>query len=103
MLGRAGGGLHAIVFENGHLGLREANPMQLSITKAHQWLVHGTSDDVVPPSFSRDYVALKQRRSGKEQEDAHLLEVPGADHFDLIDPRSKAWNSIEPIALDATA
>ena len=82
---------------------REANPMQLSITRARQWLVHGTSDDVVPPSFSRDYVALKQRRSGKEQEDTHLLEVPGADHFDLIDPRSKAWNSIEQIALGATA
>ena len=82
---------------------REANPMQLSITKARQWLIHGTSDDVVPPSFSRDYVALKQRRSGKEQEDAHLLEVPGADHYDLIDPRSKAWNSIEQIVLDVTA
>jgi len=82
---------------------REANPMQLSITKARQWLIHGTSDDVVPSSFSRDYVALKQRRSGKEQEDTHLLEVPGADHFDLIDPRSKAWSSIEQIVLDATA
>jgi acetyl esterase/lipase len=80
---------------------READPMQLSITKAHQWLIHGTSDDVVPPAFSRDYVALKQRRSGKEKEDAHLLEFPGADHYDLIDPRSKIWDSVEQIVLEA--
>ncbi len=82
---------------------READPMQLSIVKARQWLIHGTSDDDVPPSFSRDYVAAKQKRSGKEQEDAHLLEIPGATHFDLIDPRSKAWNRVEQIVLNATA
>ena len=82
---------------------READPMQLSITKAHQWLIHGTSDDVVPPAFSRDYVALKQRRSATQQEDAHPLEIPSADHFDLIDPHRKAWNSVEQIVLDATA
>lgn len=82
---------------------READPMQLSITKARQWLIHGTSDDVVPPAFSRDYVALKQRRSGKEKEGAHLREFPGADHFDLIDPRSNAWNSIAQIVLEAAA
>jgi acetyl esterase/lipase len=82
---------------------READPMQLSITKARQWLIHGTSDDVVPPAFSRDYVALKRRRSGKEKEDAHLRELPGADHFDLIEPRSNAWNSIAQIVLEAAA
>jgi acetyl esterase/lipase len=80
---------------------READPMQLSITMARQWLIHGTSDDVVPPAFSRDYVTLKQRRSGKEKEDAHLLEFPGADHYDPIDPRSNAWNSVEQIVLEA--
>src|SRR5437899_1983555 len=81
----------------------EADPMQLSIAKARQWLIHGTSDDDVPPSFSRDYVALKQRRSGKEEEDVHLLEIPTATHLDLIDPSSKAWNSVERIVLEATA
>jgi acetyl esterase/lipase len=82
---------------------READPMQFSIAKARQWLIHGTSDDVVPPSFSRDYVALKQRRSGKKPENAHLLEIPAASHFDLIDPTSKAWNRVEQIVLEATA
>lgn len=74
---------------------READPMELSITQARQWLAHGSSDDVVPPTFSRDYVTAKQKRSGKEKEDAHLLEIPGASHFDLIDPRTQPWKQIE--------
>ena len=45
--------------------------------------------------FSRDYVSAKQKRSGKEKEDVHLLEIPGAGHFDLIDPRSPAWKKVE--------
>lgn len=79
---------------------REANPMQLSIPQARQWLIHGSADDVVPPAFSRDYVAIKQKRTGKEKEDARLLEISGADHFDLIDPRTPAWKKIEEIVLD---
>jgi acetyl esterase/lipase len=79
---------------------READPMQLSIATARQWILQGTSDDVVPPAFAPDYVAAKQKRSGKEKEDLHLLEIPGAGHFDLIDPRSHAWKQVENTVLD---
>ncbi len=79
----------------------EADPMQLSIMNPRQWLVHGTSDDVVPPAFSRDYVDFKRKRSGDRKEDAHLLEIAGADHFDLIDPQSKAWKEIEKTVLES--
>src|SRR5277367_1902990 len=61
----------------------EADPMQLSV-KATQWLIQGAADDVVPPSFSRNYVQTKQKRG----EDAHYLEISTAGHFDLIDPHS---------------
>jgi len=79
---------------------READPMRLSITKARQWIVHGTADDTVPPAFSRDYVASTQERSGDSKKDIHLLEISGADHFDLIDPRSKAWKQIENTVME---
>ncbi|HVN22241.1 MAG TPA: alpha/beta hydrolase [Dongiaceae bacterium] len=79
---------------------READPMQLSIAKVRQWLIHGSADEVVPPSFSRDYLALKQK---KQKEDVHLLEINGADHFDLIDPHSNAWKQVEKIALQTSA
>src|SRR5207302_10377248 len=78
---------------------READPMQLPIPQARQWLVHGTADDVIPPAFSRDYVSAKQKRTGKEKEDVHLLEISGADHFDVIDPRTPTWKKIEEIVL----
>ena len=74
---------------------READPTELSIPQAQQWLIHGSADDIVPPEFSRDYVAAKVKRADKEKEDAHLLQIAGAGHFDLIDPRSQAWKQVE--------
>src|ERR1019366_5984154 len=46
---------------------READPRGLSVCPARQWLIHGSADDVVPPAFSRDYFAAKQKLSGKEK------------------------------------
>jgi acetyl esterase/lipase len=82
---------------------READPMQLSIPQARQWLIHGSEDDTVPPAFSRDYVATKQKRAGKNKEDAHLLEIPLADHYAMIDPQSAAWKQIEAAVLQLIA
>jgi pimeloyl-ACP methyl ester carboxylesterase len=69
--------------------------MELSIPHARQWLIHDSADDDVPPSFSRDYVAAKEKRAGRKKEEAHLLEIPGASHLDLIDPRTQPWKQIE--------
>jgi len=82
---------------------READPMQLSIPHARQFLIHGEADEVVPPEFSRDYVSAKQKRSGEKKEDANLLQIRGADHFDLIDPRSAAWKEVEQTVLQLVA
>jgi len=77
----------------------EADPMELSIPHARQWLIHGTVDDIVPPDFSRDYVSAKQKRTGKEKEDVNLLAISGANHFDLIDPRVKASERVQETIL----
>jgi acetyl esterase/lipase len=74
---------------------REANPMQLKISQATQWLIHGASDDTVPPFLSRNYTEQK-KRSG---ENVHYLEISTAGHFDLIDPRSTAWPKVEGTVL----
>ena len=50
------------------------------------WCIHGTDDDDVPPSQSRNYVD-RARAQGAE---AHLIEVTG-NHFALIDTESAAW------------
>jgi acetyl esterase/lipase len=75
---------------------READPMRLTIA-ARQWLVHGAEDDTVPPVFSRDYVAAKQ----KMKEDARLVEIVGAGHFQVVDPRSAAWKDVERVVMEA--
>jgi acetyl esterase/lipase len=80
---------------------READPMQLEIPQARQWLIHGTADDVVPADLSRGYVAAKGRLTGNKKEDVHLLQVPDAGHYDLIDPRSAAWTAVEQTVVDA--
>lgn len=82
---------------------READSMQLSIPHARQWLIHGSADDVVPVGFSRDYVAAKQKRTGSQKEDAHLLEISGAGHYDLIDPRSAAWKLVAQTVVELLA
>ena len=75
---------------------READPMKLAI-RARQWLMHGAADDVVPPAFSKDYVSAKQ----KMKEDARLVEISGAGHFEVVDPRSGAWRDVERVVMEA--
>jgi acetyl esterase/lipase len=82
---------------------READPMVQTIPQARQCLIHGSSDDVVPPEFSRGYVATKQQRTGKEKEEVHLVEISGAGHFDLIDPKSQTWKQVLDTLLQLAA
>ena len=73
---------------------QEADPMELSIARVNQRLLHGVDDYIVPVDLARAYERKKQGR-----EDAHLLEIPHAGHFDLIDPRSAAWPKVEETVL----
>jgi acetyl esterase/lipase len=75
---------------------READPMKLAI-KPPQWLVHGAQDDIVPPDLSRDYAKAKTK------EDVHLVMIENAGHFEVVDPRSKAWSEVERIVLGSLA
>jgi acetyl esterase/lipase len=74
---------------------READPMELKIPSATQWLIHGAADDTVPPFLSRNYTEQK-KTSG---ENVHYLEISSAGHSDMVDPRSSAWPKIEGTVL----
>jgi acetyl esterase/lipase len=78
---------------------READPMELRIRHARQWLLHGADDETVPPEFSRNYVSQKK----KAGESAELLEILQAGHFELIDPGSQAFQHVTNTVLTATA
>jgi acetyl esterase/lipase len=75
---------------------QEADPMRVAVGEAKQVLVHGTKDEVIPPAFSSKYVEEKRKKG----ENVKLIEIAGADHFDVIDPRSAAWKQVEGVVVE---
>jgi acetyl esterase/lipase len=70
-----------------------ADPGELLPLGVPQILVQGTEDDQIPPTLPTRW-ADAARRQGDPVE-VHM--VPGAGHFDVVDPESKAW----PASRDA--
>lgn len=66
-----------------------ASPAALLPIGVPQVLIHGTEDDRVPLIVSQDY-AKKALALG---DPVTLIELPGADHFVVIDPTSAAWHT----------
>jgi pimeloyl-ACP methyl ester carboxylesterase len=64
-----------------------ASPARLLPLHIPQVLIHGTDDNRVPLIMSQQY-AQKAARAGDR---IRLIELPGADHFVIIDPASEAW------------
>lgn len=54
-------------------------------------LIHGSADEIVPPALSIQYV---EARKG-DRSVVRLIELPGAGHFDVIDPESPIWRVVE--------
>ncbi len=64
-----------------------ASPIELLPIPVPQRVVHGTADNIVPFDMSQ--------RFAKASKNAKLIALPGAGHFDLIDPRAKVWPTIQ--------
>jgi pimeloyl-ACP methyl ester carboxylesterase len=67
-----------------------ASPASLLPLGVPVLLVHGNRDVDVPSTHSRDY-AEAARRVGDPVE---LVELDGADHFDLIETTHEAWSIV---------
>jgi acetyl esterase/lipase len=75
---------------------RQASPIELLPLRVPERLLHGAKDDVVPIEMSRRF----QAAAAAAGDDARLSELPDAGHFDLIDPRTRAWAAVEAAVLD---
>lgn len=74
---------------------RQASPLELLPLGVPQRLVHGAKDDVVPFEISENYVKAAKTAG----DDARLVALPQAGHFELIDPRFAEWPHIQQTAL----
>jgi acetyl esterase/lipase len=75
---------------------RSASPIELVPLGVAQRVLHGDNDDIVPLEISRRYVAAAK----KSGDDSKLIEVAGAGHFELVDPRSSAWPVVKEAVLE---
>jgi acetyl esterase/lipase len=67
-----------------------ADPSALLPLGVPALLVHGEADENVPPAMSVGFAA-RARAAG---DDAEAVVVPGAGHFDHLDPGSEAWAAV---------
>ncbi|GAB3370797.1 alpha/beta hydrolase family protein [Amycolatopsis echigonensis] len=66
-----------------------ASPIRQLPIGCPQLVVHGDADVRVPVAHSRDYVAAAKAAG----DDVDYVELPGVDHFRLIDPADEPWQS----------
>ena len=69
---------------------RITDPMRLLPLGCPVRLVHGSADSVVPCSLSTGFLS----RGSAAGDDVSLTELPGAGHFDVIDPLSGVWQQV---------
>ena len=67
-----------------------ASPAALLPLGVPQVLVHGSCDDIVPPAQSRSHADAASAAG----DDVELVEVAGADHFDVVETGHAAWAAV---------
>ncbi len=72
-----------------------ADPGHLLPFNIPQHLIQGADDDQIPPDLPRRW-AEKSRGLGDQ---VTVTILPGAGHFDVVDPESKAWPTVQAAIL----
>ena len=62
------------------------SPIELLPISAPQRVIHGTADDIVPFEMSERFT--------KASHNSKLIALQGAGHFELIDPKSREWETV---------
>jgi dipeptidyl aminopeptidase/acylaminoacyl peptidase len=73
-----------------------ASPIEQLPIGIPQRLFHGTADANIPLEISDRYVHTAQLRG----DEARLITLEGANHFDVVDPRTKEFALVRESAID---
>jgi acetyl esterase/lipase len=76
----------------------EISPAALPPPNMRVVMISGILDRLVPPYVARDYARAVQRKQGPAIE---LVDIPGAGHFDLVTPKTAAWDIVKSRIAEA--
>lgn len=76
---------------------RAGDPGELLPLNVPQYLLQGADDDQIPPQLPLRWAERGQHMGEQVVTDI----IPGADHFDVVDPQSKAWPRVMSAILKA--
>ena len=76
---------------------KAGNPGDLLPFNVPQFLIQGTEDDQIPAGIPERWAQNAQGAGDK----VAVTILPGADHFDVVDPQSHAWPAVREIVQRA--
>lgn len=72
-----------------------ASPLTRLPLRVRQVIVQGDSDRIIPTAMATEYV----ERAKQKGDDARLLLIEKAGHFELVDPQAAAWAQVKEAVL----
>jgi acetyl esterase/lipase len=78
---------------------RAGNPGELLPLNVPQWLIQGTEDQQIPAQLPTRWAENAKRIGDTVTTDI----ISGADHFDIVDPQSKAWPRVRAAIVKASS
>jgi acetyl esterase/lipase len=79
----------------------QASPVELLPLGIPSAIVQGSSDPIIPLEMAKDYAEAAKKKG----DDAKLVVIENAGHFEVVDPKSFAWEAVrdEVLALLKTS
>ncbi len=73
----------------------QASPIELLPLGIPSAIVQGDSDSIIPLAMAKDYADAAKKKG----DDAKLVVIEKAGHFEVVDPKSFAWEAVRDEAL----
>ena len=76
---------------NGSASYNLASPIELLPLKIRYSIVQGDTDPIIPTAMATEFAEAARKKG----DDARLVLIEKAGHFDLVDPKSFAWPMVK--------
>jgi acetyl esterase/lipase len=73
----------------------QASPIELLPLGIPSAIVQGSSDQIIPLEMAKDYAEAAKKKG----DEARLVVIENAGHFEVVDPKSFAWEAVRNEAL----